>query len=86
MRKPVLVLIAGIGLMVFGMSSVSAWTANMSIIGKPAPAQSMIVQAQMNDDAKRCSRQCRRLTGLKRTRCYCECSGGFWWYPNGPCW
>ena len=86
MRKIVLALIAGIGLLLLNISPISARTADMSLIGKPAAAQSMVVQAQMDDDAKRCSRQCRRLTGMKRTRCYCECGGGFWWYPNGPCW
>ena len=86
MRKPVLALIAGIGLLLLDISPISARTADMSLIGKPAAAQSMVVQAQMDDDAKRCNRQCRRLTGMKRTQCYCECGGGFWWYPNGPCW
>lgn len=86
MRRTILALIAGMGLMLLGVSSLSASTADMSLIGKPAAAQSMIVQVQMNNDGKRCSRQCRRLTGMKRTKCHCECTGGFWWYPNGPCW
>ena len=69
MRKTVLALIAGIGLLLLDISPISARTADMSLIGKPAAAQSMVVQAQMDDDAKRCNRQCRRLTGMKRTQC-----------------
>ena len=80
MSKTVLALITAIAGVLLVTPSVSAWRGEMSFIGKPV-AQSLIVQTQMNDEAKRCSKQCRRQTGMNRTKCYCECSGGFWWYP-----
>ena len=62
MRKTLLALIAGMGLMLLGISTISAGPANMSPIGNPAASQTMIVPVQMNNDGKRCSKQCRRLT------------------------
>lgn len=86
MRRMAIAVISGIGFTLLGTAFVSASTANMSLVGKPAAAQSLIVQAQANGDAKRCARQCRRVAKSQRAKCNCECAGGFWWYPNGPCW
>src|SRR5262245_39904738 len=51
MRKTVLALIAGIGLLLLHISPISARTADMSLIGKPAAPQSMVVQAQMDEQS-----------------------------------
>ncbi len=86
MRKMLLAVATGIGFTLLGTAFVSASTANMSLIGKPVASQSLITQAQMNTDPKRCAKQCRRVSKKQRDKCYCECAGGFWWYPSGPCW
>lgn len=86
MRRMALAVISGIGFTLLGTAFVSASTANMSLAGKPVAAQSLLVEVQANNEGKQCARQCRRVTKAQRKKCYCECSGGFWWYPNGPCW
>jgi hypothetical protein len=87
MRKMAIAAVISIGLMPFGMSSISAAPANSTLLENLVATDAMVVQVKRRrSEVDPCAFQCRRLTGMRLKRCHCECGGGFWWYPAGPCW